>query len=322
MDADKFLVSVQHDLMTGRYVDPRAGQQTVAEYAAQWVTRQDWRPSTHERAERVLRLYILPTFGARPLASVKAAHIDEWVRSLPLAPATALSIATTFGALLTAAVRDELLAVSPMAKATLPRVEYPPLVPLTVEQVHGLAECAPDDLRAAVVLGAATGMRQGEAMAVTADRIDWMRRELRVDRQLVSLRGAPTTFAPPKSKRGYRTIALPSVVLETLSAHIATHGLGRDGLLFHRSGGPVSRSALSERFMRTSKLAKVDATWPTSAATTPPCCSQRASALRWWPNAWATTSGRCSAPTATSSVPTRTAYGPLSTRRSDLLRTG
>ena len=169
-DADRFLVKVQHDLLTGRYVDPRAGMRTVGDYAAEWVTRQNWKPSTHERAERVLRLYILPIFGNRPLAAVKAPQLDTWIRSLGLAPATARSIATTFGALLTSAVKDDLLAVSPMSKATLPKVEFPPLVPLAVEEVHRLAECAPGFLRAAIVMGAGTGLRQGEAMAVTADR--------------------------------------------------------------------------------------------------------------------------------------------------------
>jgi integrase len=261
VDADNFLTTVKHDLLTGRYVDPRAGLRTVGDYAAEWVTRQDWRPSTHESVERVLRLHILPKWGKRPLASVKAPQIDAWIRSLNLAPATARSVATTFGALLTAAVKDDLLAVSPMTKATLPKVEYPPLVPLTVEQVHRLAECAPEFLRAAIVMGAATGLRQGEAMAVTEDRIDWLRRELRVDRQLVSLGRKPTTFAPPKSKRGYRTIALPSVVVDTLSAHIATHGLGREGLLFHLNGAPVGRQALSTRFRDVAQRAEVAATW-------------------------------------------------------------
>jgi integrase len=140
-----------------------------------------------------LRLYILPTFGKRPLASVKSAHVDTWVRALQqppssLAPATARSIATTFGGLFKCAIEDEILAVSPVAKAKLPKVEYPPLVPLTVPEVHRLAECAPAFLPAAIVLASGTGLRQGEAMAVTEGRIDWMRRELRIDRQLGSLR--------------------------------------------------------------------------------------------------------------------------------------
>jgi integrase len=56
-------------------------------------------------------------------------------------------------------------------------------------------------LRAAVLLAAGTGLRQGELFGLTVDRVDFMRRELRVDRQLWSPKTGPSVFAPPKSKK-------------------------------------------------------------------------------------------------------------------------
>lgn len=65
----------------------------------------------------------------------------------------------------------------------------------------------------------------------------------------------------PKSKAGYRTIALSPLVVDSLSAHVATFGLGADGLLFHRGGKPTGRASLSERFRVAAKRANVRATW-------------------------------------------------------------
>ncbi|MEO5840618.1 MAG: tyrosine-type recombinase/integrase [Acidimicrobiales bacterium] len=50
-------------------------------------------------------------------------------------------------------------------------------------------------------------------------------------------------------------------MLETLSAHIATHGLGNDGLLFHLAGKPVERSNPAKRFQDIARQADVKATW-------------------------------------------------------------
>lgn len=107
VDAEHFLVDVQHRLLTGTYTAPSAGQVTVAAYAADWLARRSWAPSTHDRIERELRLHILPALGARPLASLRRAHIEEWAKALPLAPSSSRMVYETLSNLLTAAVDDE-----------------------------------------------------------------------------------------------------------------------------------------------------------------------------------------------------------------------
>lgn len=74
------------------------------------------------------------------------------------------------------------------------------------------------------------------------DRVDFLRRELRVDRQLWSPRIGKPVFAAPKSKTSRRTVALSQVVVEALAAHLAGFGPGDDGVVFHTMRGtPVSR---------------------------------------------------------------------------------
>jgi integrase len=52
------------------------------------------------------------------------------------------------------------------------------------DEVRRFAGGAPEHVRAAVLVAAGTGLRQGELFGLSVDRIDFLRRELRVDRQL------------------------------------------------------------------------------------------------------------------------------------------
>jgi len=113
------------------------------------------------------------------------------------------------------------------------------VVPPTTEQVTALAEAMPPDLRALVTFAAGTGMRQGEVFGLTVDRLDMLRREVNVDRQLVGLDGTRPMFGPPKTAASVRTIPLPRVVVDVLAAHLA--GYPTDGLVSRLDGLPVTR---------------------------------------------------------------------------------
>ncbi|MFP5577447.1 MAG: hypothetical protein ACLGIZ_04310 [Acidimicrobiia bacterium] len=56
-------------------IDPRAGQITLAEYAAQWQAAQMHRPSTAEATESRLRRHVVPTFGHRPIGSLRPSEM-------------------------------------------------------------------------------------------------------------------------------------------------------------------------------------------------------------------------------------------------------
>src|SRR5205807_8875381 len=72
--------------------------------------------------------------------------------------------------------------------------------------------------------------------------IDFIRRELRVDRQLwTPARGQPV-FTPPKSAKSYRTVALSQLVVDSLAAHLAAFPASDEGLVFHADGRRVDRA--------------------------------------------------------------------------------
>ena len=318
IDAERFLTAVEHRLLSGSYVPPAAGRMRIEDYAAEWTARRrsGWRDATAQRYERELRLHILPKLGDWPLAAVRREHVERWAGELRLKPSSVAAVAQTLSALFASAVEDGRLASNPVSGARLPQVDRPPLVPLTGDQVRAFAAGAPEHIRAAVLVAAGTGLRQGELFGLTVDRIDFLRRELRVDQQLWTPRKGPAVLAPPKTQNSYRTIAVSSVVADGLSAHLATFGARPDGLVFHTPpGGMVVRAhglelrtaggaGLGPREARgRSRAGRGSATsvraGTTCATTMRACFCRRASARLSWPSAWATTSRRCCARTRT-----------------------
>jgi integrase len=233
-------------IVRGDYVDPKASRITLGDYAVEWLERRSWAPATHDRIQRELRLYILPRFGNWQLRNIRRPHIEEWANGLPLASSSARMVYETLSGMLSAAVDDERIARNQAKGARLTRVNTAPLVPLTAEQVGAIAAEAAEHIRGAVIVAAATGLRQGELFGLTVDRVDFLHRELRVDQQLwTPPRGAPI-LKSPKSKNSYRTVALSTLTLEALSTHVARFGEGDQRLVFHTNGRPVGRSMASK----------------------------------------------------------------------------
>jgi integrase len=63
----------------------------------------------------------------------------------------------------------------------------------------GLVDAVEPRYRALIVLGAGTGLRQGEVVGVELDQVDFLRRTLDVRQQLVVVAREEPMVAPPKT---------------------------------------------------------------------------------------------------------------------------
>lgn len=79
------------------------------------------------------------------------------------------------------------------------------------------------------------------------DRLDFLRRVVHVDRQLVTVTGRPSFLTAPKTAASVRAIPLPQVVLDALAAHtFGAFTLG-DGFVFvTAAGNPIRRTAFGD----------------------------------------------------------------------------
>lgn len=229
------------ELVAGTYISPRSSR-TLKDYATEWARSQPWRAQTRISHESTLRAHIFPEFGAAKLTTIRRSQIQAWVARLAstMQPASVARIHGLLASLLRAAVHDRLIASSPAEGVRLGRKESTMLVPLSRAEVEAVADAIDARLRAAVLFAAMTGLRQGELFGLTGDRVDWLRRTARVDRQLVTLNDGPR-FGPVKSARSVRTVPLSERAVEVLAAHVEEFGPGEDGLLFHQGPAPWDR---------------------------------------------------------------------------------
>ncbi len=247
-DAQRWLNSQLANMERGDWVDPAAGRVTFGEYAATWAAQQPHRPSTAAATASRLQTHLLPAIGHRPLASIRPTELRALVGSLSktLAPGTVEVVYRLAVTILRAAVEDGALAKSPCPpRMALPRPEGRRVDPMTVDQVLALADAVPARYRAAVVAASGLGLRQGELFGLTVDRVDWLRRTVRVDRQLVCTTGQAPTLGPAKTESSVRTIPAPTSVLEALTAHLQAHGEGPLRLIFSTSHGTAVRRSLA-----------------------------------------------------------------------------
>ncbi|MDQ3681072.1 MAG: site-specific integrase [Actinomycetota bacterium] len=233
-DAERFLDHIRGDLARGLYIDPDGGQIPFREYAEQWRAGQIHRRSTAQQAETYLRNHAYPTLGHRPLGAVRRSEIQGWVKRVSdvLAPTTTEVVYRWVATIFKAAVADRLIPASPCIRIALPKRDRSEVVPLEVAQVEAIADAVNRRYRPMIIFTAGMGLRPGEVFGLTTDRVDFLHRQVRVDRQLIGVLNGRPEFGPPKSAAGYRTVPMPAVVTDVLAAHLARFRARKFGLVF------------------------------------------------------------------------------------------
>lgn len=246
IDAENFLKGVESDKLRGTYIDPSAGLVTIRDYAGrQWLPALvHIRPGTLDLYRGHLHNHVLPAFGGRPVGALHRSDCKAFVASLAnnLAPATVGTVYAVLRMVMQAAVDDGLIAANPCAKVPLPRVERRVVEPLPVAAVMGLARAMPARYAVTVWLAAGAGLRQGEALGLTAARVDFLRRRVHVEQQLQGANGGEPVLAPLKTRASRRIVPVDDIVLEAVTEHMRQWPAGPGGLLVtNRLGRPVRR---------------------------------------------------------------------------------
>ncbi len=244
VDAEQHLVKTQHSILSGAYIDPTKSRTSVEEFYRVWSHRQPWRITTRTAVATTFETHVLPTFGKRPLGSLRRGDLEAWAAKLPLAAGSVRLAMQHMGTMLAAAAADGLIAVNPADQVKRPRSAGHPVVPLTAGEIVRLRDAAPPWFAVTLTLGAGCGLRLSEATGLTVDRVDFLRRELTVDRQMLPI--GDLEFGPTKTERSYRKVPLANTVVAELARHVEVHGTGRDGLLLHHGGEPMRRQRFGD----------------------------------------------------------------------------
>jgi len=234
-DAQRWLDEQTTGLVIGQWVDPQAGRESVRSYGERWLARQVVAATTEATYETVLRNHVFPTFGEMRMHSVTRADVQALVKEwlMIAAPSTTQARYLVMAIMFRAAVKDRVLPVTPCADIKLPRIApKSSLVPISTETVIALQEAMSPRYRLFVTLAAGTGMRRGEILGLTVDRVAFDFGTIRVDRQLSrAARTGRPAFGSPKTPSSTRTIPVGHVVLEAIKHHVGEYGTHESGLL-------------------------------------------------------------------------------------------
>ena len=253
VDAEKFLATVESAKLRGAWTDPAAGRTTFAAWLEEWWgSAADLRPSTVSRDEAYFSSYILPRFGAVPLAAIRQPDVQAWVAELSgrgFKPATVVKAYQLLGRTMTAAVNADMLPRSPCRAVRLPRVEREEMRFLNPAQVATLADVIGSRYRALVLLGAYGGLRIGELAGLRRSRVDLLRGTVTVAEIVVEV-GGVLHIGPPKTRASRRRVGLPRFVVEELAAHLAGPGDPEAFVFTAPQGGPLRVHGFRARVWR------------------------------------------------------------------------
>jgi integrase len=224
VDAQRWLDEVTAAVVTGQYVDPKAGRVTFTSFYESWAPRQVWVSGTVKAMNLAAGSV---TFGDVPLNRVRRSHVEAWVKAMEVKPLQPSTIHTRFvnaRSVFRAAMKDRLIATDPTDDVTLPRRrrrEAAMTIP-TSEQVGAILDGAADQFKAFVAVAAFAGLRLGEAAALQVGDVVFLRRVLHVRRQVQRADAGEVEIRAPKYG-SEREVYVPEQLTDMISAHIAAH---------------------------------------------------------------------------------------------------
>ncbi len=224
-DADRFMATVQADLIRGDWTDPRLSKIAVEEWSERWVrTKSHLKPKTLAGYRSNLQAHVIPAFGGYQLRHVDRMAVEEWITDLQasgLGPSGIRQARQVLNSMLTLAVDAGYLPSNPVDGTSTPRLPEPEMLFLDADQVDGLADTIREPYGALVYLLAYGGLRWGEAAALRRKRCDLVRCRIEVAESLADVEGQ-LYFGATKNHRS-RMVAIPRFLRDRLATHLARH---------------------------------------------------------------------------------------------------
>jgi integrase len=264
-DAQRFLTSIEADMLKGAYIDPRSGRTTLTEWSREWLDGDPGkRATTRARDESVLRTHFLPLLGNRPLGTITPLDVRRTVEAMNecLAPATVRTNLAVLAAVLNAAVEADLIGRSPVRGIKLASERPSAKGTLSLEDLVRLSEEVPGRYRALILLAGMVGLRWSEAIGLTIGKVHFLTRTIEVSETIAEVDGRLSVEAT-KTESSVRTLSIPGPLVEELAHHLATFrpGAGPGDLVFAGPRGmPLRRSFAARVFKPAVEGAGLDPT--------------------------------------------------------------
>jgi len=280
-DAEIFNHQLRAALHSDSYADDRGGRISLGEYAEEVISGREKAANPWTSRTANLYRYTMATVPAellaRPIGKLTEAMLAEWLGQLVrpveqggrgLAHSTARAHLARLRTILGVAVRRRLIPFNPASGEDVDlgkRAEHEvhsDEIPSGAE-VAALIQAMPERFRVAVVLGALVGLRSGEVRGLRRMDVNPLRGEIRVEQQLVRVRGngGPEVPGKPKTDTSRRVIPVDPATMAALTEHIARFRAGaapEDYVLVTVNGGLLDANSLGHWWRRACAAAGVN----------------------------------------------------------------
>ena len=221
-EAERWLAAAQVDMARGAWVDPRAGEVLLREYAEGWLAQHtSLRETSRAEYRHLLSRHICPVLGDTPIGRLTPGAVRAWHSELyGRHPATASAAYRLLRAVLNTAVADERIVRNPCQVRGAGSAASPERPVASIAEVQAAAGAMPERLRLAVLLAAWCQLRRGEVLGLQRQDLDLLHGSLRIERARVVTSDGRALTGPPKTAAGRRAIAVPPNVFPDIEAHL------------------------------------------------------------------------------------------------------
>jgi integrase len=238
-DAQEWLNTQTSSVVTGTHVAPRDAQMTVQQWCDEWIEGYKINRPGSIRVARTQIGVICAEFGDKQLMALRPSQVKKWCSKLKEDGHEASYIYVLHGRLkqiLGDAVYDGVLGRNPCStKTSPPKGKQKPYV-MTTEQLWALHDVVPENLQAAILLGAFAGLRVGEVSGLRVSDVNFMVGIVHPKQQW---RGAPLKTAASDAP-----VPVPQDLALLLSASVAK--FGGDMVVTNKRGKPCGPWIIEE----------------------------------------------------------------------------
>lgn len=204
-------------------VDP--DNMTVDQWMNQWLDKivdKATRPSTAATYRRYVNKWVIPHLGKRRLDRLRPEHIEamyDAMEAAGLSDATRRQVHAILRRSLKMAVRRDKILSNPAERVEPPSVGQGSHGKFELSEARLILRSIGDDpMRSRWTCALLAGLRQGEALGLTWDRVDFARGVLVIEQAVQQVPGKGVQIVGLKSKSAYRAVPMVGPVREVLWA--------------------------------------------------------------------------------------------------------
>jgi len=198
---------------------------TLEEYLTDWLKgkKSVVRRSTWVQYEQITRCYINPLIGHTKVTELRTEHIQDLYNhllELEVGVHAVRKSHTILHSALQHAVKTSILFRNPATFAQPPRLPNSEMSILDESQVSQLLVASANHrLGSLLLLAIVTGARQMEILGLKWTDLDWLKKTIKIERQLDHSTGNGIRFSMTKTKYGRRSVVLGSNSIDILRYH-------------------------------------------------------------------------------------------------------